>query len=235
MSKLPSSSSIKATIKFHRKLNPAFWRGDQLRTEVRLKLFQSALAFYRFLDIPGLVVKDIILTGSNAAFNYTALSDLDVHLVVNFSHTACPELADNFFTTKKSLWSQIHDVAIYGHPVELYVEDTAKPATANGVYSLLHSRWLKPPTQEPPRADDSAVAAKVKAYADEIDRLLESTPEADEIRAFLNRLRTLRQAGLLHGGEFSVENLTFKSLRALGYIPRLVIAQNSAADRSLSL
>jgi hypothetical protein len=220
---------------FHHRLNPRLWRDHHLRLGVRLKLFQTALAFYRFLALPNLKVNDIIMTGSNAAFNYTPLSDIDVHLVVQFSRTTCPALAENFFTTKKTLWNQTYHITVHGHPLELYVEDTTKPVQANGVYSILRDHWLKMPSDLPPRRNDTAVLHKVEAFKDEIDALLVDDPKIGPVNQILERLRILRQNGLLDGGEFSVENLTYKILRSLGYMQKLYDARIKARDKALSI
>jgi predicted nucleotidyltransferase len=220
---------------FQHRLNPRLWQGDRLRVPVRLKLLKTALSFYQFLDLRRLIVSDIILTGSNAAFNYTPLSDVDVHLIVDFARTACPSLAENFFTTKKALWNQTYHISIHGLPVELYVENTAEPVTANGIFSILHNRWLRRPVAKPPQSDDTAVMQKARAYADEIDGLLAGNPAPREVKELLDRLRTLRQNGLMDGGEFSVENLAFKMLRSQGFLQRLHDEIIRLRDRDLSL
>ena len=178
---------------FHRHLNPLLWRNDALKPMVRLKLFRTAVAFYQFLDVKQLVVNDIIVTGSNAAYNYTRLSDIDVHLIVDVNASACPKLADNLFLTKKALWGQTYDVAIFGFPVELYVENAADPVKANGVFSVLHNDWLKHPTPVRPVVDATDVQLKCAAYAALIDDLLSGTPDLKDINALLARLRLLRQ------------------------------------------
>lgn len=220
---------------FHRRLNPHLWQHHRLRPEVRLKLLQNAIAFYRFLDLPRLRVTDIILTGSNAAYNYTRLSDVDVHLMVAYGRTSCPQLAGNFFNTKRNLWNKTYNVSVHGHPIELYVEDTADPVVANGVYSILHDEWLTTPSDVPPARDDTAVEHKVKAYADEIDSLLLGEPKIADIDELLRRLHVLRQNGLLSGGEFSIENLTYKVLRNGGDLQRLYDRRIELRDAALSV
>lgn len=222
-------------IQFHDTLNPLLWTGDKLRPEVRLKLFQAAVAFYRFLDLPRLIVKDIIITGSNAAYNYTELSDIDVHLLVDFTHSSCPQMASNFFTTKKALWSKTYDVTVRTHAIELYVEDIDVPVVANGIYSILHAKWLRTPSREPPKADDEALTQKVKAFAAEMDALLSGQPTIRDIDEMLNLIYELRQNGLMNGGEFSVENSAFKALRSLGYLDKLHDKRIKIKDAALSL
>ena len=70
-------------VKFHNRLNPKLWgRDEKLRPEVRGKLLEIAADFQEFLGISDLEVKDITLSGSNAAYSYTPHSDIDLHLVV---------------------------------------------------------------------------------------------------------------------------------------------------------
>jgi len=222
-------------VAFHSRLNRRLWAGNAMRLEVRLRLLRTALAFYRFLDMPGLVLSDIVLTGSNAAFNYTALSDCDLHLIVDYGRTTCPDLAADFFDTKRLLWNQTHDVQIRGHKVEVYVEDRDNPARSSGVYSVLRGEWIKQPSSERPAWDDAALALKTKALALEIEGLLDGNPQPPEVNALLGRLRSMRSSGLMAGGEFSVENLAYKGLRTMGLIGRLMTARREAEDQDLSL
>jgi hypothetical protein len=224
-----------AAFQFHPDLNSKLWHHNMLRPIIRLKLFQTAVAFYKFLDISRLVVNDIIITGSNAAYNYTSLSDIDVHLIVDYTHTTCPQLADNFFLTKKALWGQTYGVTIRGFPVELYVEDVANPVHANGIFSILHNHWLKQPSHVRPTADDTAVQNKLDAYAGTINELLSGDPTLKDIDEMLHRLRTLRSNGLLTGGEFSNENCVFKALRDGHCIEKLHAKRIELQDRALSL
>lgn len=232
---MPTNKTILNQIQFHDTLNQKLWRDGRLQPEIRLKLFEAAMAFYHFIDIDGLRVKDILFTGSNAAFNYTPKSDIDIHLVVDFLHSTCPDLASNFFATKKALWSKTYDATIRDYPIELYVEDAADPVTANGVYSVLHDQWLHKPVRKAPEIDDGAIVRKTKALASEIDSLLDSDPSVDAVNDMLERLYVLRQNGLMECGEFSTENLTFKALRSLGYIDQLRDERVRIREKELTL
>lgn len=229
-------AAVRRTLRFHDRLNPRLWTAEgAMRLEVRLRLLRAALAFYRYLDLPTLAVRDIVVTGSNAAFNYTRASDIDVHLVVDYARTVCPELSASYFTAKKALWNQTHAAAIRGHAIEMYVEDARAPAQSNGVYSLLDAAWRRRPEAKAPAWNDAAVILKTGHLADQIDALLDSSPTAEAIDGLLTRLRAMRQSGLAEGGEFSVENLAYKSLRALGYLDRLYAARGKVEDRAFSL
>lgn len=232
-----NASDLKSTLLVHESLNSKLWDGTSLKLEVHVALMKAAKAFFDFIDVPEMTIEDIILTGSNASFNYTEFSDLDVHLIVSYDDTSFPDLAENFFTAKKSLWNETHDIRIKDYAVEMYVEDTTNPVKALGVYSLLTGIWLKEPTLDgKPEWDDRAVAAKVEYLADQIEALLEQSPDdADKIDALIDRIRSMRKSALAKGGEFSTENLAFKGLRNLGYMDRLYTARMDAEDRELSL
>jgi predicted nucleotidyltransferase len=230
-----NQDDVRDSFAFHDQLNPDLWdtKTGEMKLEIRVAMLRAAEAFRDFLDLQHLEIVDIIFTGSNAAFNYTKLSDLDIHIITDYASTSCPSLAENFFTTKKTLWNRDHDIRIKRLPVEMYVEDTANPVTANGVYSLLRGHWIKQPEARIPKWDDSAVLVKAEALADEIEGVLDGNQEALEEMAA--RLRRLRRCGLAAGGEFSVENMAFKALRNLGFLERLSQARRDAQDRSLSL
>lgn len=231
-----AADEIVDLIVFHDELNPKFWGEDrQMVPEVRLHLLQAAQAFYDFIEFPKLKVKDIIVVGSNAAYNYTDLSDLDVHLLVDFSALPCSSIVENFFTTKKTLWNLQHDITVKGQPVEMYVQDTKALLESNGVYSILRNRWMVEPRQERPDVDDMAVVAKTSACAQEIEDLLDGEPGEGEIDELLYRIHNMRRAGLQSGGEFSTENLAYKSLRNLGYLTRLYDLKGLKTDRKLSI
>lgn len=229
-------AAVRRTMRFHDRLNPKLWTADrEMRLEVRVRLLRAALAFYRCLDLPTLAVHDIVVTGSNAAFNYTGDSDIDVHLIVDYARTVCPELSASYFTAKKALWNQTHAATIRGHAIEMYVEDSRAPAQSNGVYSLLDGAWRHEPEAKAPAWNDAAVILKTGHLADQIDALLDSSPTPEAIDSLLARLRAMRQSGLDEGGEFSVENLAYKGLRALGYLDRLYTARSKVEDSGFSL
>jgi hypothetical protein len=223
------------SIRFHNVLNPALWKDDELRLNVRVALLKIALTFYKYLEVDGLVVVDVIIAGSNCNYNYTPLSDIDLHLVVDYAKSVCPELAENFFTAKKARWNDLHNVSVKGYNVELYVEDFANAAVSNGRYSILKGEWLSHPQQIDTTWNDRAVIAKTQDYADMIEYLIDNDATVSQYEKLVDKIWNMRKAGLAKGGEMSVENLTFKSLRNLGYLDRLKDAKIEAEDRELTL
>jgi hypothetical protein len=100
---------------------------------------------------------------------------------------------------------------------------------------VLHDRWLKRPSPQPPAPDDTAVRQKRDAWAAKIEDLLAGEPSIKQIDRLLSRLKSMRRSGLERGGEFSVENITVKQLRSSGLIAKLFQERIDLIDRKLSL
>jgi len=107
------SYNLADTVKFHDRLNPRLWdSGEHLRPEVKAKLMQVAQDFQEFLGVPDLDVKDITISGSNAAFNYTPGSDIDLHLVIDIPNVTHDEVYRELFNAKKYQYNDEHDIRI---------------------------------------------------------------------------------------------------------------------------
>ena len=225
------------TSRYNDTLNPDLWDGFTLKDEVADKLEQIADEFIEYLEVPDLDVTDIIITGSNANYNWTEQSDIDLHVVANFDavRDSCPDLADDYFQVKKSLWNKDHEITIYDHPVELYVQDEAEPHIATGIYSLMHDAWNKKPTFSEPSIDDTAVEKKAEQLKFEIERAIEDKADDKTIQALKQKISDYRKSGLKSGGEWSTGNLTFKELRNTGYLEKLYAYARSDFDAKLSL
>jgi len=222
-------------IEFHDMLNPKLWKGYELALSVRIQLLRTAISFIRFLNLPGLKVKDIILTGSNASYNYTDDSDIDLHLVVDPSQTDCPDLAMGFFDTKRMLWNSEHDIKIHGIRVEIYVESANEEPISNGIYSILKGEWIEKPSCRRPSWDDRAVKKKAEHIAFLIDELISQGGDASQAFSLMKRISAMRRAGLGDGGMYSVENLAYKTLRSTGYLKKLYDYAVRAHDGDLSI
>jgi hypothetical protein len=225
----------KGNISYHSDLNPAVWDKSTLDLEVRVRLLQIAKLFVEYLEIPNFKVNDIVLTGSMANYNYTDFSDFDVHVVTDYSNLQCDDLAEAFYRAKKQIWNDAHDITIYGYDVEMYVEDANEPPVSGGVYSILNGEWISIPSHKPPSIDDRAINLKVADLIKQINVAVETADDPEDISRIRHKLRNMRRAGLDAGGEFSVENLTFKVLRNLGYLDKLSDAYHSQQDADLSL
>lgn len=123
------------SFQIHEQLNPTFWDGEMLRPKVRSQLKKIAMAWVDYVGVNKGSIEDILLLGGNAGYNYTKYSDLDLHVVIDQTKSDCPDLLSDYFKDKKQLWALTHDIKIYGHNVEPYIEEVGKKRRKNqGVY-----------------------------------------------------------------------------------------------------
>jgi len=225
---------VKNNVEYHRDLNPKVWDNGHLIPEVRLALMRIAKSFIHYLELPGFSLEDIVLTGSNANYNYTDFSDFDIHVVSRYSDLDADSIVEAFYQAKKKIWNDQHDITVRGYETEMYVEDTKTPPVAGGVYSLLNDEWIKRPSYNPPDIDDSAVNAKVRDLIRQITDAI-SSKNAEHIKRIIDKISKMRRAGLARAGEFGTENLAFKILRNIGYIEKIHEAYTAQQDQDLSL
>lgn len=218
---------------FHQRLNPAIWQGQQMKPRVRLHLLQIAQAFRESLDLPDLKLVDLTLSGSNAAYTYTAQSDLDLHLVVDVEpeHQA---LMRKYFDAKKNLFNEQHDITIKKQPVELYVQFSDQPHTSAGIYSVVRGKWVAKPRPVRASIDHSDVRSKLRQYIKAIKKVL-ADQNLSAAGKLMSQIKKYRKQGLENTGEFGTENLVFKILRNQGYLDLLSDFRIRKQDSMLSL
>lgn len=206
-----------------RTLNPKLWNDDELRPKLRAGFLKIANEFYKFLDVDA-PVKDIIIIGSSANYNWTKHSDIDLHVVINYGQVGDNlHLVKNYMHAKKSIWNENYPLKFKGMNIELYAQDVnEKLHSTVASYSLMHDKWLTKPTADIVSIDDAIIQQKAEPYEYEIDSLKASDPQIEQkIQSIKNRLRHLRQTGLDAEGEYSIENMAYKHLRNKGYLERL--------------
>ena len=227
------------------KLNDKIWENGQLKEEVALKLMEIAQDFYESLqeEIENLPdFEDVTFTGSLASYNYHNLSDIDLHLRVDFEKiTESRELVEKLFTEKRIRWNNTHKIIIFGHEVEIYIEDTNEEHFANGIYSVLRKEWIEMPTKQQVDIDFDATKKKYSMISKEVDQLSamfddEKYKEVfDYTNVLKDKIKRMRQSGLEDEGVFSSENLAFKMLRINGELETLSGLKISAYDKMKSL
>lgn len=226
---------------YHDELNPKLWSGDELDQEVENHLMLITKQFVESLKVPDAAIKDYAFTGSNANYNWTKYSDIDIHVMIDYSQLcadgACQLSTEDCLMAKKSLWNDRHEVTIKGHPVEVYASNAEHSLVQDaGCYSLLRREWIKKPEWREVKLDSATIRAKADELAKEIDQIVGSkTTDVDTIQEITDKLWKYRQSGISRGGEFSVENLVFKALRNNGYVQKIRDYAVRATDRSLSL
>lgn len=225
-------------------LNSELWTADKrLKPEIREHLLTIAEDFYRELDIPWAQLEDVRFTGSLANFNWSRFSDIDLHLVIDYTLVDEKiDLVEAYFKAQKSLWNDRHDIKIKDFDVEIFVEDAKNGAVSSGVYSVLMDEWVKEPTPKQPMINKKTIESKVKNISRLVkDHVLDSLEKSDYSGAveaaekISDKIKKMRQCGLETGGEFSTENLTFKILRRNGVLDKLSNAKLDAYDKMMSV
>ncbi len=215
-------------------LNPTIWSTENnLRTEVLNALINVAETFYEDseLNVP---LEDVYFLGSTAGYNWTPTSDIDLHLVVDFSKIGTnQELVKNYVDGLKNKWNQSHDIKIGNHPVEVYIQDIKELNKSQSVYSLMKNHWIKKQKHEDIYIDKDTIKKKYKQLTHSIDRAI-SDADIEKIKKLIKRVYDIRQSGLDKSGEYSTENLVFKLLRSTGYINKLRDTITQLTDKELS-
>ena len=236
--KLEEFVEQKITFKYHENLNPKLWNDTVLKSEIKIKLIRIGNAWADFANIPRTAIKDMVIVGGNANYNYTKFSDIDLHLIVNKKDLPdCPDLIDDYLKDKKQLWALTHDIKIYGHDVELYAEEegTARPSN-QGVYSVKYGKWLVKPKKLNPNVDVGLLKRKTRDIMDMIDIFISGkSDDISEMNKLKEKIRNMRSVAIQRGGEDSLENLVFKELRNNGHLAKFSQYINSKQVKELSL
>lgn len=221
-------------IEVHDRLNPLlFDKEDKLYPRVKDKILDIVNYFLDYLEVK-LSVVDIHLVGSNASFNYTVNSDLDIHVVANFDVLDIPaEYLQVLCNSKKASFNKAYDIKLRGIDVELYVEDVKANTMSNGIYSVYQDEWVKYPI--PLRnivQYDTEV--EVNNWANQIRKAVMSSDVA-EITDLVNRLYLMRKNSLSIDGEYGEGNQIFKAIRDAGLLNELKVALDDSISKTLSL
>ena len=222
-------------------LFPKFWKNNSLNPIVNRKLMEIADEVIKSLNFDD-EVKDIIIAGSIASYNWHELSDIDLHILLDFN-----KIDDNFDLVKRMLdqtrinWNKKHNIKIAGKEVELYFQHYDEPHEANGIWSLELEKWISEPIKINPELDLLTTEKKAESIAECIEHLYEmfKKEEYQESYDFANKIKgkisRMRNAGLNREGIYSPENLAFKMLRNSGYLEKLSSLKIKSYDNMMSL
>lgn len=225
---------LKEDFQIHDELNPKLWQDNQLLPEVRQKIVDIVANFEEYVEIPIHIV-DIVIVGSNAAYNYTQYSDLDVHVIVNPEMvTEIPEdIQTMIYNMKKSSFNKEFDIKIKGIPVELYVEDMHSSVVSNGIYSICDDRQVKEPKQNNSITKHN-IEKDLEEWIEKINQAI-STSDYDSISGTIDLLYLMRKNSIAIEGEYGKGNEIFKTLRDRGYLANIKEALNKSISKNLSL
>lgn len=198
-------------------LNQSIWFGETLRSEVRLYLLLNALEFIEFLNIDNLKINDIILTGSIANYNWNESSDVDLHIVFDFTQLLDDEeFVSEYLRLKKDVWNNKFNPTIKNFNIELYAQNSSEIHHSSGVYSVYNNLWLTKPIEFKESFKYDEIIHDYENIINRINKIfqIEDVDEKlEEIDVFKEWLRSYRQKGLSGDGEISTNNIVFKLLR----------------------
>jgi predicted nucleotidyltransferase len=223
-------------------LNQKIWDGEaSVRPGVKAAIMDIVDEFLEGLDLEA-EIKDVIITGSIANYNWSKFSDIDVHILVDFAEVNDnTKMVKKFFDSVRSNWNKLHVINVKGHEVELYVQEEKEPHVSTGVYSLLTDSWIVKPKKVKPELDKDTATKKMLDISREIDKLSMIYDRGQHQGAFdlaeriKEKIKRMRRSGLDRSGIYSPENLAFKMLRRSGDIEQLFSIYTQAYDRLYSL
>jgi len=229
-----NSFKMSDAVRFHEHLNPAIFDGDNMKGYVREQLLLIANDFIEHLGLPDLAIEDITVSGSNAAYSYTELSDIDLHILVDISQFSEDDVYRELFDAKKTVYNDSHDILINGYEVELYVQDSNEPVISLGEYSVMNDKWLKLPRKRKADFDQLATKLKYRKLYKLAQYALKSN-DSEKISKIIKTIKKYRKIGLDFHGEFGPENIAFKALRNKGIIKKLYEKLQLLHSQRLSL
>lgn len=226
-------------------LNPKFWNNEKLNYKVRRRLLKIADDFVEFSGIKSSHIKDIVFLGSLSNYNWSRHSDVDLHIIVDFSKVNKDvKFVKEYFEAKRKIWNSEHDsLKIYNFPIEIYVEDIDEKNSSESSFSLENNKWLKKaePGSEITIDKDKIrkKSADIMTKIDELSDTYKSKSDISDIelistkvKKLFDKIKLLRKDGLdSKAGEYSVGNIVFKVLRRTGYVSKIVDLKRETYDK----
>ena len=248
INEVDSSDISLKSFKVKNELNPKIWVNNKINSRVRLRLLDIADDFIDNLAVRWVKPKDIVITGSIANYNWSSYSDIDVHIIMDYSQVyKKKEFVEDYFNSKKEIWKRDHDdLKIYGFPVEIYVQDSAAKSNSSGIYSLNKNEWIKEPTD----LDNASLnekyikneAAKYMTLIDDYKKDLNKEKDSykierigNKVKKLFDKLKGIRKESLKRSGEMGSGNIIYKILRRAGYLDIIWNIINDTYNKSKTL
>ena len=229
-----------SSIKIQSRLHPSFWFNRDLKPDIARKLMAIAEDVSKKLEIMDFI-DDVIITGSIAGYNWHSFSDIDLHILLDFSKVdKNVELVKKYLDAQKTLWNKNHDIMINDHEVEIYFQDINEKHESSGIYSVMMGTWEQKPSKKNVKLDIIAAEKKADTLNNEIE-MLQSMFRKKKYRLVYglsekirSKIKNMRKTGLSREGIYSPENLAFKILRNNGILEILATLKTISYDRLMS-
>ena len=220
---------------YNNTLNPDLWQdSNTLKPEIREALLKIAQDFYTDTELTA-PIEDIYMLGSSANYNWSPTSDIDLHVVIDFKKiNGDVDLTKQLVDALKSNWNKNHNVTIKGRRVEVYIQDINEKNRSTGVYSVLNNKWVLMPQKKRVVLDNKLIQQKYTNMVLQIKAAIQEQ-NLDKLKNVLKNLHNMRESGLSKTGEYSVENIVFKTLRSRGFIDQLKNTINKVYDSKVSI
>lgn len=225
---------INEDFQVHGELNPKIWDSfGTLLPEVRKKILEIVNTFEDYVEVP-MDICDIQIVGSNASYNYTDASDLDVHIISNFELVSKDtEILQALYDAKKSNFNSNYDISIRGIEIELYVQDVKSATISNGIYSVCDNVWIKEPKPIKSITKHNTEKEFTK-WKQKINQVLQDN-SAQEVEDTINTLYLIRHNSIAVDGEYGAGNQLFKDIRSAGLLDKLKNKLVKEQSKMLSL
>jgi hypothetical protein len=221
---------------YNKTLCPDLWDSYQhLDPRVRVNLLRIAYDFYKKTKFSAPIV-DVWLMGSIANYNWTPESDVDVHIIIDFSALKMPpETASKVAKSAGASWNKEHNITVKGHKVELNIQSAkAEKPYVTGIYSLVKDEWIKRPCPINPNINKPLIQQKYSEMKKYVGFAIQSG-NREEMKKAKDYLDDYRQYGLDTGGELSVENIVYKILRYKGLVKLLKDTITKTYDKEMTV
>ena len=246
-----SSEVDHSSFKKRDSLPPGIWKDEEtLSSKVRLKLLDIADDFWEFVNLTWVEPKGIVIVGSICNYNWSSSSDIDLHLIVDFSEIDNKtEFVKQYLDSKKNEWNNEHEgLKIMGFPVELYVQDISENPEAGGIYDLEENKWVRKPnpgnikTIGLNKFNIKDKAAEIMTIIDDMYKVLDTATDGhvidkigEDAGYLWKKVKDLRKKSLDKNGESGAGNIVYKVLRRTGYLDKLFKLSTKVYDRTNSI
>jgi hypothetical protein len=133
--------NLKEHAQFKDTLNPTIWnRHEHLKNAVKDQILVGAEEYCAYLGLTEAQVRDIVVAGDNAGYNYTAQSDIDVVIVADLNPD--PTFRE-FFNENKYRYNGQQQVKIGDQYVKFYVQPSDEKFVTRGSYSVINESWTQ--------------------------------------------------------------------------------------------
>ncbi|MCL9683497.1 hypothetical protein [Legionella maioricensis] len=212
----------------HATLNPYFFTNEQFNNFIEKRLLHVGNYYFAKIKkkFPDAKLVDILFVGSLAGYGYMNGSDVDLHLLIDFNVPCDKGLLNDYLTLLRTVWHS-EKISIGNYSVQ--ITPVSVRDEHGGVYSLLNHQWIEKPQREKIPYTKEELIHAIKTHQHELinlEKIYNQTPNTlncQKLIDYANALKIWRKQGLAQRGITSMENTTFRIMRALGDLSTLTM------------